>query len=215
MDIKNIYSPLNPAALFMIQRRQREFREIFAEFFPDGVENVRLLEVGSGNGQWFAEFAGFGFRFANFAGIDISAERVGIAKERIPGADIRKGDAASLPWSDESFDVVFQSTLFTSVQREEKKKKIAEEMKRVCAKNGIILWYDFVFDNPANKNVKGVGKREIRELFAPWNCEFRKTTLAPPLARIIVPLCWSLAEDLETFFPFLRTHIVAVIKQVP
>lgn len=58
----NIYSPLNPAALFMIQRRQREVRSILASAYPDGVENVRLIEVGYGNGQWLAEFQTFGLQ---------------------------------------------------------------------------------------------------------------------------------------------------------
>ncbi len=159
------------------------------------------------------EFAGFGFNFANFAGIDINPERVKIAKERVPLADIRDGDASSLPWSDQSFDIVFQSTVFTSVKDAETKKKIAYEMKRVCKKEGFALWYDFKYDNPANPNVKGVGRAEIKELFSPWSCEFRSVTLAPPVARRIIPLSWSVAEDLETFFPFLRTHLIAVIRR--
>ncbi len=135
----NIYSPLNPSALFMIQRRQRIFRQIFAENFPDGLDDLKLLEIGCGGGQWMLEFAGFGFNFANFAGIDINPERVKIAKERVPLADIRDGDASSLPWSDQSFDIVFQSTVFTSVKDAETKKKIAYEMKRVCKKEGFAL----------------------------------------------------------------------------
>lgn len=210
--LKNIYSPLNPSALFMIQRRHRIFQNIFAENFPDGLKDVKLLEIGCGGGQWMLEFATFGFRFANFAGIELNSERAKIANERVPLADIREGDAVSLPWSDESFDIVFQSTVFTSIKDFEVKKKIAEEMKRVCKKGGLILWYDFKYNNPANPDVQGVGCAEIRKLFAPWNCEFRSITLAPPIARMIVPLSWSVAEDLETFFPFLRTHLIAVIR---
>jgi ubiquinone/menaquinone biosynthesis C-methylase UbiE len=207
----DIYSPLNPSALFMIQRRQREFRKIFSKKYPDGLDNVTMLEIGCGNGQWLAEFAAFGFRFANFAGIELDSERAKIAKDRIRGADIREGNASELPWPDKTFDIVFQSTVFTSIKDMDLKRKIALEMKRVCKKTGLILWYDFKYNNPSNPNVKGVGKAEVRSLFEPWNCEFRSVTLAPPIARLIVPICWSSAEDLETFFPFLRTHIIAII----
>jgi len=206
------YSPLNKSAFFMIQRRQREIRRILAEKFPYGTENTKLLEIGCGSGQWLAEFAGFGFRFANFAGIDLDGGRSKIAEERIPGADIRAGDASELPWPDKSFDIVFQSTVFTSVKDEGKQCKIATEMKRVCRDDGFILWYDFIYNSPANPNVRGIGRRRVMELFSPWKCEFCSVTLAPPIARRLVPLSWSLAEDIETFCPFLRTHLLALIK---
>lgn len=211
------YSPLDPAALFMIQRRHREIRGIlersFAKRLNYDLSTVKLLEIGCGNGQWLTEFQMFGLLSANLAGIELDPERAEDAKTRITDADIKTGDAAKLPWPDDSFDMVFQSTVFTSVLDSEKRAEIAKEMMRVCKKDGFILWYDFAFDSPSNPNVKGVKKREIRELFAPWNCSIKKVTLAPPIARKAVPFCWLLAEKLETFFPFLRTHLIAKITK--
>ncbi|MCK5843794.1 MAG: class I SAM-dependent methyltransferase [Victivallales bacterium] len=213
--IESKYSPLDKAAFFMMQRRQREIRGILENSLAERLEydlsTVKLLEVGCGNAQWLTEFQMFGLRSANLAGIELSAERAESAETRMPEADIRSGDAAALPWPNESFDIVFQSTVFTSILDLEKRAKVAEEMKRVCKKDGFILWYDFAFDSPSNPNVKGVPKCEIRGLFAPWLCEIKKVTLAPPIARRIVPFCWILAEKLETFFPFLRTHLIAKI----
>lgn len=207
----NIYSPLHPAAQFLIQRRQRLIREILAAAFPDGCRETRLLEVGCGNGQWLAEFQGFGLYVANLAGIELDEARAATAKERIVGADVRQGDAAALPWPDGSFDIVFQSTVFTSVLDNEARRKIAAEMKRVCRPEGFILWYDFRVNSPGNRQVRGIRAREVRELFAPWHGEIRSVSLAPPLARLVAPRSWSLAEDLETFLPFLRTHLLAKI----
>ncbi len=197
----------------MIQRRQREIRRFFAESFSCGLDKIRLLELGCGSGQWLAEFASFGFRFENFAGIDLSLERTETAKGRIPGADIRLGDAAVLPWPDNSFDIVFQSTVFTSIKDPEKQMKIASEMKRVCRQDGFILWYDFIYDSPSNPNVQGVSIKKVKGLFHPWNCEFRSVTLAPPIARRLVPFSWSLAELLETYCPLLRTHVISKISR--
>ncbi len=45
-------------------------------------------------------------RGASVAGIDASVRLVAIAKDRLPGDDIRVGDMAALPWQDGSFDVV-------------------------------------------------------------------------------------------------------------
>ena len=213
--MNNIYSPLNSAALFMIQRRHREIRKIletsFGKVTDYDLSNIKLLEIGCGSGQWMAEFQTFGMNVANLAGIEIDEKRAEFAKKRIIGADIKCGTAAELPWEDNSFDIVFQSTVFTSILDDGIKKAAASEMRRVCKDDGFILWYDFAFDSPSNPNVKGVKKSEIRKLFEPWNCEIRRITLAPPIARRVVPMSWMLAEQLETLFPFLRTHLIAKI----
>lgn len=211
MSQNNIYSSLHPAAFFFIQRRLRIIRRILADRFPGGVSDTKLLEVGCGNAQWLAEFQMFDFRSTNMAGIEIDQSRVDVAKARVPESDIRCGDAENLPWEDDSFDIVFQSTVFTSVPEMEKKERIAAEMKRVCKKDGIILWYDFIYNNPNNPNVHGVGKQEIKKLFTPWNCEFYRVTLAPPIVRRMIHLSWLLTEITETFLPFLCTHVLAII----
>jgi ubiquinone/menaquinone biosynthesis C-methylase UbiE len=208
----NIYSPLHPAAFFMIQRRQRIIRKILAE---NGIEpeKTSLLEIGCGNGQWLAEFQTFGFMPQNLAGIELDEERASKAAQRVKEADVRQGNGVELPWDDNSFDIVFQSTVFTSVLDDEARKKIADEMKRVCKKDGFILWYDFAYNNPKNPNVRKVSKSEITKLFEPFVCEFKSVTLAPQITRKLAPISWMGAELTETFFPFLRTHIIAKIHQ--
>ncbi len=207
----HIYSPLNPAAFFMMQNRMREMRRIMAKSCPEGCSELRMLEIGCGNGQWLAEFQAFGFLPANLAGIEILKDRTDEARKRLPASDIKNADASSLPWPDKSFDIVFQSTVFTSIKDSKSKNTVANEMKRICKDNGFILWYDFSFNNPANTDVKGITKKEISTLFYPWNCEFRRTTLAPPMARRIVTISRLIADAIETACPFLRTHIIAKI----
>src|SRR5437762_174524 len=63
------------------------------------------------------------------------------------------------------------------------KRRVASEMIRVVQPDGIILWYDFVFDSPKNSTVRGVGRREIQELFPRCDVELRRVTLAPPITR--------------------------------
>ncbi|MDI6792500.1 MAG: hypothetical protein QME81_06490 [bacterium] len=44
------------------------------------------------------------------------------------------------------------------------RQRIASEMLRVLKPDGI-LWYDFHMDNPKNTDVKGVKKKEVKQLF--------------------------------------------------
>jgi len=71
-----------------------------------------------------------------------------------------------------------------------------------------MLWYDFLYDNPFNKDVRGIPVREIKRLFPlASGIDIYPVTLAPPLGRII----GGLYPFVNRIFPFLRTHVVAVI----
>jgi len=83
-------------------------------------------------------------------------------------------------------------------------------MRRVLEPGGVILWYDFRYDNPRNPHVRGIGAREIRSLFPGCTVRLRRVTLAPPIARRLVPFSWTVAYLVEKL-PLLRTHYLGVI----
>jgi len=92
----------------------------------------------------------------------------------------------------------------------ELKQRLADKMMDMVKPEGIILWYDFMFDNPRNKHVNGINKAEIKKLFAKGkDIQFNKVTLAPPISRRL----YRIYSFINTLFPFLRTHIIAVIKK--
>jgi SAM-dependent methyltransferase len=66
-------------------------------------EGTRVLDVGCGTGLTLVLAAGRG---AEPAGLDVTPELLAIARERLPGADLREGDMETLPWEDEAFDAV-------------------------------------------------------------------------------------------------------------
>lgn len=69
----------------------------------DVSEGDQLLDVACGSGLAL-ELARA--RGAVVSGIDASTRLIAIAMDRVPGADVRVGDMAALPWTDGSFDVV-------------------------------------------------------------------------------------------------------------
>ena len=64
---------------------------------------ARLLDVGCGSGLTLVLA---GARGARPSGLDISPGLLRIARERLPEADLREGDMASLPFGDAAFDAV-------------------------------------------------------------------------------------------------------------
>jgi hypothetical protein len=125
---------------------------------------------------------------------------------------ICQGNAASLQFPDEMFDLVLQSTVFTSVLDHRMKTQMAAEMCRVLRPNGLILWYDYHMNNPRNPDVKGVKLQEIKSLFP--NCEIRmkRITLAPPITRAIAPYSWLLCYVLNKV-PWLCSHYIGAIRK--
>ena len=173
------------------------------------LQGCSVLDVGCGGGTWLLEFAQWGAE--KLHGLDLDPTRLETAHRVLPGADLRCGDAQTLPWRDQSFDLVSHFTMFTSILDAGVKRAVAQEMLRVLKPGGLILWYDFRVNNPANHNVRGIGASEIRSLFPGCDVKLKRAMLAPPLARRIVPLTWIGALLLEKI-PWLRTHYVAVIR---
>lgn len=202
----DFYSLDRPANRFLRQGQERALRKALEEIGPLAVK--RVLEVGCGSGNWLEMLLGA----ESLAGIDLDPGRAASAAGRFPGADIRNGDASRLPWESGSFDLVLQSTVFSSILDSGMRRAVASEMLRVLAPGGAILWYDFFVNNPSNPNVRGIRRREIEALFPGCRVALRRATLAPPIARRIVPVSWELAALLESL-RVLDTHWFGVIRR--
>ncbi len=130
----------------------------------------------------------------------------------MPHFGLAQVDGGYLPFPQGRFDLIFQFTVFSSILDTNLKQQVASEMLRVLRARGSIIWYDFWANNPRNPHVKGVSPAEIKSLFPNCIFDFHRVTLAPPLARRIVPISWLLAEMLAKV-PWLLTHYLAFIRK--
>jgi SAM-dependent methyltransferase len=214
------YSLSLPSNLFASQQKSRLLLKFLGEEGVSSLEGKRIVEVGCGDGQNLLELVSWGAQRANLAGIDLLEDRVARARIRLGGPsgeetcgpDVRVGDASTLPWPDEIFDMAYQSTVFTSILDRGMKRAVAQEILRVLKPGGVLIWYDFFFDNPRNPHVRGIGAREIRSLFPGCQVRLRRITLAPPVARSLVPITWIGSLLLEKMV-ILNTHYLAIIRK--
>jgi ubiquinone/menaquinone biosynthesis C-methylase UbiE len=170
----------------------------------------QCMEIGFGYLGWLAHLIQWGVPEKHLHGIELNTRRADRAREILPLADLRVGDAGNLPWEDGAFNLVVASTVLTSILSNETRRKVAGEIYRVLAPGGALLWYDFAVNNPRNQHVRRVNRSELRQLFPGLRGEIRSITLAPPLARFIAPKSVTLATLLEAI-PWLRTHLIAVL----
>jgi len=206
----DLYAPWKAAELLSVTSRRRMAATLLrrASVFPNPGD--QCLEIGFGTLGWLGELLTWGLRETDIHGIELDSIRAGRARAALPSADLRIGDATELPWPDQSFQLVIVSTVISSILQWEVRCLIASEAARVLAPRGALLWYDIAYNNPSNRNVRKIDRRELRRLFPNLRGEARSITLAPPLARLIAPRSWPLAVMLETL-PMLRTHLLAVL----
>jgi ubiquinone/menaquinone biosynthesis C-methylase UbiE len=207
---KWFYSYFDPGRLFMMQERERQILTLLRQYKRHHLAKQKILEIGCGDGQILRELIKWGARPGNLAGVDLLPDQIGEARRLCPeSVALYCGDAVDLPFPDAYYDLVVQVTAFSSVLDVGMKHQMAREMLRVAKPEGAILWHDFFF-NPTNPDVRGIRLKEIRKLFP--NCVFalRRTTLAPPLTRLVAPLCWSLCYSLAGLRVF-NTHYLGLI----
>lgn len=205
------YSLANDAYLFAIQSRQRALLRLLRREGLWPLEDRDILEVGCGNGGVLLELLGYGADPHRLHGTDLLAERAAVARQRLPHLPISASSGTALPYPDDSFDIVLQFTVFSSILDPAICYTVAREILRVLRSGGAILWYDF-WINPLNKQTRGIRPSEIRDYFPGCDIVLERVTLAPPLARRIVPASWSAALLLEKA-GFLNTHYLAIVRR--
>jgi SAM-dependent methyltransferase len=96
-------------------------------------EGAMLLDAGCGAGLALQVAAA---KRASVSGIDASEALVAIARERLPGVDIRIGEIEELPFADAAFDVV---TGFNSFQYAADRVRALAEARRVAKPRGVVI----------------------------------------------------------------------------
>ncbi len=179
---------------------------LLQKYFKD-FSNLTVLEIGAGNGSNANMFEAIGFQLKNISFNELLEERIKAIEANYPNNKLYKGDAIRIEIP-EKFDVVYQSTVFTSVLNTEDRINLANKMWHLLKPGGVILWYDFIYNNPKNSDVRKVNVQEVKQLFnKSTNSSILKLTLAPPIGRRVGKF-YALFN-----VPFLRSHILAVFQK--
>lgn len=209
----NYWSLLNPTVLMGNHVRQRELVKILNKI--GNLSDKKILEIGCGYGGNLSELIRFGANPSNLIGNDLMEDRIAGCRRTLPSSvTLLYGDALDLTIDDESLDVCYQSTVFTSIVNSDVKKQLAEKMLRMCKPGGGILWFDFTYGNTGN--VKGIKKSEIKKLFEGCNITFKRVHLYHWIGRAIQcihPSLLYLTYPILHSIPLLRSHWICWIEK--
>ena len=207
------YSYLQADVWQSVQERQRALLKLLLRLGLTDLASLRLLEVGCGAGGNLLELLRLGFAPANLSGAELLPERLAQARAVLPPAlALWGGDASALDIAPASQDIVFQSTVFSSLLDDDFQQRLAGAMWRWVKPGGSVLWYDFTVNNPRNRDVRGVPLARVQQLFPQAVMTARKITLAPPIARAVCRLHPALYPVFNAL-PLLRTHVLVWLQK--
>jgi SAM-dependent methyltransferase len=202
------YSLLKPDVWQTVQERQRAMLKLFVRLGWADLSALRLLEVGCGSGGNLLELLRLGFAPQHLSGAELLPERMAQARACLPAAvALFEGDASGLQVAAGSQDIVFVSTVFSSLLDDGFQQRLADAMWRWVKPGGGVLWYDFTVNNPRNPDVRGVPVSRVHALFPQGQLQCRRVTLAPPIARVVTRGHAGLYPVFNAV-PLLRTHVL-------
>jgi SAM-dependent methyltransferase len=179
---------------------------------------IRVLDVGCGPGdrlRWADRVVG---PSALTCGVDLLFDQ--LLRAAGGRGSMVNANAARLPFLDGAFNVAILSTVLSSVPDADLRRKIVSEARRVVRPAGhgraglgcgLVLWYDMRLPNPWNREIRPVGRSELRTLFDGDRMEVASITLLPPLARLVARRSPVLARRLS-HLRFLRSHYAGCIE---
>jgi ubiquinone/menaquinone biosynthesis C-methylase UbiE len=171
---------------------------------PEIAGSGAILDVGCGRGWWLRALIEAGVEPGRLHGIDIQPERVTAAREAAPGAEVQVGDAWNLRVADESFTVVLQLTLLSSLGSHRAIREALGEGMRVLAPGGLLLTYEPRVPNPLNRHTLLLRDEDLDAAGVTPRQQISLTVL-PAVARRLGRRTQQRYERLARL-PFLRTH---------
>jgi SAM-dependent methyltransferase len=159
------------------------------------LEGLRILDVGCGTGRHLRQMIDMGAAPGDVHGLDIDPITLSRAREVSPNLSITAYDGVTIPFPDDSFDLVTHYYVFSSIPSSALRQRLAGEMRRVTRPDGAIFWWDILhLADPAQHSVA----LDVHDLFPQAKIRARKIPLQPPpvealrrcrgLTRLLSPL---------------------------
>jgi SAM-dependent methyltransferase len=208
------WDPSNAGNQVITREREGRLEILLAAEGVLPLESRLILDVGSGAGGLLRWFKTRGAGESKLFGIDLLYERVRRADELSPTMHFVCGDFRTACFRSEVFDLVCAFTVISSILDRPSARELCAEILRVLKPGGHVLWYDLRYSNPGNPDVRGIGLRELAELFPGCTLRGESITVLPPLTRRLGPMV-SVLYPLLRCFPTLRTHYLAVLRKQP
>jgi len=131
---------------YFTEQKIAEVREI------EGGRSARILDLGCGDGNSARFFAKY-FSDSEYFGLDVSEKSIAVAKRHeTPHAQFAPYNGTDIPFSDNTFDIVFAACVLHHIDRE-LHEVLLEEVKRVMKGGGRVYIFEHNPFNPVTRRI--------------------------------------------------------------
>ena len=149
-----------------------------------GADRVKLLDVGCGTGRTLHQLA-IAHPTMRLHGCDMSPAYIKLARKRLEDVQevtLAVENAESLPWADETFDVVTSTYMFHELPRNARR-NVVREMFRVLRPGGLVVIEDSAQPSESPE-LDGVLRNFPQEFHEPFYADYLEDDLGALLGEI-------------------------------
>ena len=154
---KDIYHPRHPMGRLFFEHNYNILVNALNDLDIE-LENSTVLDVGCGEGAWLRLLVELGAKPENLTGIDLSESRIETARKNNPAINLTTSEGDSIFFQSETFDIVMQVVVFSSIIDQNLTQILLTEMLRVTRPGGYILWIDHKKSHSATLSGYSVGQ---------------------------------------------------------
>lgn len=204
------YAPLHDSFELKLNNQEDELNRLFIQLYAYvlkglEIEGKQVLEVGSGRGGG-ADFVARYFLPASLTGLDYSSKNVELSKKfhHAPGLKFVEGNAEKLPFSDHSFDVVYN---VESSHCYGNMRSFISEVARVLKPGGYFAWADLRLKDEM---------QELEELTALSNLKvISKENITANVIHALDLIADFKTKSIKEKVPYLMRNIFSEFAGVP
>jgi ubiquinone/menaquinone biosynthesis C-methylase UbiE len=183
----NIYHPRHPIGNLFQEHNHSILIDALNQNNID-LSDLNILDVGCGYGSWLRFLVELGANPENCTGVDLSSQRIEIARYKNPSISYYQQNIANLLFDNEAFDLVMQIVVFSSILDKQMQIDSAKEMFRVTKNGGIILWIDLIKIN--TNSLTSFSEKEVNSLFPNIDVIYRRNVHPKYFRRINGQNAW-------------------------
>lgn len=177
------------------------------------LEQAKILDIGCGYGDFLTFLISLGVFPDKTFGLDLMFPRLEKARQLCaPAIHLLQSDAQTIPFATQSFDLLTQFTVFSSILDQATQQTIAQEMNRILKPGGHLLWYDTQLHYKNNNYLQGITRSEIQQLFPHYRWQATISLHYAWLSRI-ARRSWFLAELLERLPGLPHSHLLLLLQK--
>lgn len=135
-----IYSADNPIGKYISSRLYSTISEALENLKLDK-SRCRIVDIGCGEGILLKKVSDFGYPLHNLYGIDLSENRIEVAKKNHPEISFQKGNIVSFELKSPA-DIIITTDVLSHLKRREDIICALRSVKHNLSESGYFLWYD-------------------------------------------------------------------------